>query len=574
MNDSRPVLWTSGFFNERFPEPVSPLGWSVLGPLIEELALREPLRYLGYPGADTIPILRLWHGHPYTNAMVFHILYKVFPDFLLPEDAYRYFPDGNVALRRRAPYPSSLFSPRLLLSVARGFLSDPGNWLIWHNYRKWEEYAPIHDRRVQALLNQIKALERNRAGLDEILSVHGQVDEAHRDLLRIHRWSLMHADLSYSALTRLIAAWVDRERASEIASRWVAGASNKTIEVDSALRQLAAYVKSWPALGEAVDHAVDYDEFLAKLRDAGTTPNQLGSSFIESFHSFLSIHGHRSFSLDIAAPTLEDDPMQVVKWLQTMDDEESPQFSSSSPSLVGLALRGWKRRILDNLRSLAVKYMALREDQRYYWQKSLALSRRIFLLAANLLVAEGVIGDRQDIFYATLVDLFSYARKAISKQALTDRIVLRRTEWATFMKEFRSAPSSSYPLFLGTNVTSSPASGERMTWHARAVSPGTARGAARVVRSPNELSQVRRGDILVAPSTDPAWTPVFTRIAGLVMERGGVLSHGAVVAREYGVPAVAGVANILEQVTNGETLEVDGNIGRVERLVGDSVSSP
>ena len=97
------VLWTSGFFNERFPAPVSPLGWSLIGPLIEELALRDPLRYLGYPGAETVPLTRVWHGHPYANALAFQIFYKVFPDFILPEDAYRYFPNGDAGIRKRAP---------------------------------------------------------------------------------------------------------------------------------------------------------------------------------------------------------------------------------------------------------------------------------------------------------------------------------------------------------------------------------------------------------------------------------------------------------------------------------------
>ncbi|HEY6041601.1 MAG TPA: hypothetical protein VIX58_05680, partial [Anaerolineae bacterium] len=83
------IIWTAGFFNERFPAPVSPLGWSVIGPLIEKLALRDPLRWMGFPEAEEIPASRLYHGHPYANVAVFQILYNPFPDFLLPEDAVR-----------------------------------------------------------------------------------------------------------------------------------------------------------------------------------------------------------------------------------------------------------------------------------------------------------------------------------------------------------------------------------------------------------------------------------------------------------------------------------------------------
>jgi pyruvate,water dikinase len=84
-----------------------------------------------------------------------------------------------------------------------------------------------------------------------------------------------------------------------------------------------------------------------------------------------------------------------------------------------------------------------------------------------------------------------------------------------------------------------------------------------VVTGPGELEQVEKGDVLVVTSTDPAWTPIFGLLAALVMERGGQLSHGAVVAREYGLPAVAGLAGIMGEVREGDWLEVDGSAGTV-----------
>ena len=104
-------------------------------------------------------------------------------------------------------------------------------------------------------------------------------------------------------------------------------------------------------------------------------------------------------------------------------------------------------------------------------------------------------------------------------------------------------------------------------WRGRAISPGRARGFARIVQSASDLSRVQHGEILVAPSTDPAWTPVFGRIAGLVVARGGVLSHSAIVAREYHIPAVAGIANIVSEIQDGEMIEVDGSRGVVRLVV-------
>ena len=95
------------------------------------------------------------------------------------------------------------------------------------------------------------------------------------------------------------------------------------------------------------------------------------------------------------------------------------------------------------------------------------------------------------------------------------------------------------------------------------VSAGIATGQARVLLTPTDVRPSDRNYILVCPSTDPAWTPLFLHAAGLVMERGGILSHGAVVAREYGVPAVANIPNATRRIADGQTLQVDGNQGTI-----------
>jgi pyruvate,water dikinase len=93
-------------------------------------------------------------------------------------------------------------------------------------------------------------------------------------------------------------------------------------------------------------------------------------------------------------------------------------------------------------------------------------------------------------------------------------------------------------------------------------SPGVVTGRARVIRSPHG-AHLEPGEILVAPSTDPGWTPLFLTAGALVMEMGGMMSHGAVVAREYGIPAVVGVAGATERIVTGQSITVDGTAGVV-----------
>jgi pyruvate,water dikinase len=102
-------------------------------------------------------------------------------------------------------------------------------------------------------------------------------------------------------------------------------------------------------------------------------------------------------------------------------------------------------------------------------------------------------------------------------------------------------------------------------WRGVAVSSGVARGAAKILRHPSEAAKLNDGDILLAPSTDPGWTTLFLRASAIVMEVGGYLSHGAIVAREFGIPAVVNVPGILELVRDGEQLVVDGDRGLVSR---------
>jgi phosphohistidine swiveling domain-containing protein len=531
MENENEILWTSGFINERLPAPISPLGWSHIGPFIEELALRDPLRCLGYPDAETIPLTRLWRGHPYANALAFQIFYKVFPDFILPEDAYRYFPDGDVSLRRRAPYPRWIDAPRLIVSLLRAFFADPFNVAPLTNYRHWARYTREHNTRIAALCARVDAM--THAEPREIFAALRDAEELHRGVLRIHRWSLMDADLTFGLLKRLVAAWIDRAHANDIAARLVADVPNKTLEVDTALRELAI------------------------------------SSQQSAIKNFLSEHGHRSFSLDIAVPTFAEEPTQIAKLLQmpTADDRR-PTAANPLPS----AVSGLQSVVFNAVLSLARHYLALREDQRYYWQKSLALARRLYLMLADRLVADGVIEKRDAVFYATHAELAAYFGTGLPKTEFAQTIAARQAEWREYQRAFEQSPTASYPAFLrgdapldrvGANQVSAHPSRE---WRGRAISPGIARGVARVILSANELARVQRGDILIAPATDPAWTPVFAQIAGLVVERGGVLSHSAVIAREYHVPAVAGITNIVAEIREGELIEVDASRGIVSRV--------
>src|SRR5205823_3997427 len=139
-------------------------------------------------------------------------------------------------------------------------------------------------------------------------------------------------------------------------------------------------------------------------------------------------------------------------------------------------------------------------------------------------------------------------------------LVARRRERARAW-EALDPPSVIFGDELPEGVAPAPgaAAARRLTdWTGLALSPGRAEGRARVLLSPAEGYRLQPGEVLVAPYTDPAWTPLFLRASGLVMEIGGFLSHGSIVAREYGIPAVANLPGVTRAIPDGTWLVVDG----------------
>jgi phosphohistidine swiveling domain-containing protein len=541
-------LWTGAYLNERFPKPVSPLGWSVVGGLTEVLAFRDPLRYLGYPQIDRLPLTKLYRGHPYTNVAVFQILYKVFPDSIVPDDAVRYFPDGDTGLRKAAPYPCCLLDPRFVGSMLYHFVREPANWSPLHNHRHWARFAVRHEMAMTGLAQQL----RDAVALDDLWAIVEEALSWSRELLSIHRWSLMAADLAVPLLSRLVGSWVSPGRRSELSALLLSGVPNKSLELDQALRDLA---------GETDPGGVAVLDFMAK-------------------------YGHRSFYLDLYQPTYADDPERVLRLAQSAG--QGPDLAARVAAresaerevraAMGMGLWGrFRFYVLTQVLDLARRYVALREDQRFVWQQTLALMRSAFLRIGKVLVAQGLLTRDDDIFFASSEQVQELALAPGGKTPfeaalpspdayleIRQAIVARRAAFERLEHEFELAPHMTYPAFLRGNrpLESTFEVGARR-WKGVPVSPGLVRGTVRVVLTPGQFDRIAVGDILVTRSTDPGWTPIFGRLSGLIMERGGQLSHGSVVAREYGLPAVVGIPHITEHLHDGDLVLLDGLTGTV-----------
>jgi phosphohistidine swiveling domain-containing protein len=214
-----------------------------------------------------------------------------------------------------------------------------------------------------------------------------------------------------------------------------------------------------------------------------------------------------------------------------------------------------KKRIFKIVLKYAQTYLVFRENQRFYLDHILMRQRRLFMEYGRRFAERGWMDQPDDIFFLSKEEIFQ-----IGKEGKADA----RPKIAANRKEFDRYRDKLPPKFLRGKVEFDDTVvrlGNSMKITGVSASPGVRKGRIRVVESIEHLSEVKESEILVTSNTDPGWTAVFSKIGGLVTETGGILSHGAVVSREYGIPAVTAVKGATKILKTGQQVTLDGNDG-------------
>ena len=225
---------------------------------------------------------------------------------------------------------------------------------------------------------------------------------------------------------------------------------------------------------------------------------------------------------------------------------------------------------LPPLRSTFLKLLAearwlqqLREDTRFYFMLLLPSLRRALLELGRRLVSVEVLDAPEDVFHLKFAELERIDGTWPPPQQLADQLRALMARRKKRRAELEGTPLVDPRLFHQTEVEGD------VLLSGTPSSPGVAKGPVRVVRSSSEFGKLHSGEVLVAPYTNPAWTPLFQRAAAVVVDSGGAASHAAIVAREYRIPAVMGVPEATKKLTDGERVMVDGNQGHVTLLAED-----
>ncbi len=558
----RPIMWTQRFSGERWTELATPLGWSIIQPVLHHFTFWEGASKRWLEG--TLPT-RLYRGRPYFNVTIFrHLAFRP-PGGSPPQFLMEMFPHEEQEALRTGPWlPNLALVGSILWQVVREKRWRRYHFNVFTNHREWEEFRPDFEARVEGLP---LAFETAEEGIAAITRARAMATE----YMSIHLLSLLFAHLSYEALQLALRSWVGVE-ADAIRSALVSGIeANQTLRTNQALWELAADARRHGAVAEALVGSETPDpEALLELPG--------GAAFDRTLRRFLDRFGHRSqASYEIFASRWADSPELVLRMvagylrgglgaqpagMESRRQRERHQAErlvrQRMTRTLARRLLPWRQAVFGQLLELSRRYMALRENQRFSFDRLLFRMKRIFERIGALLERDGRLARGDDLLFLEIEELEQLVSGALTPSHATAIVMSRRAE-------FEANRDLVHPDFLEADehVEAPTVPRGARVYEGLGISPGRARGRVRVLRSFDQADQLQPGEVLVTRATDPGWTPLFLVASALVLELGSVLSHGAVVAREYGLPAVVNVEGVTRILQDGVEVTVDGDRGRV-----------
>ena len=585
----RTIVWSNANVNENFPEPISPLLYSIasvgyyhyfrnLGRAFGISAKR--IDAMEYPLQN---IIGTHAGRLYYNLSNIHAVLRAAPFGEFLAEAFNQFVGAESTARDpRSPRWSSLRRSRLFEIFELITIVRKGMGRFWQMQRRIATFeSTVHEFASDSHPDRLKSLDWSAllSLWRRFFGIRSQwTDAAMADASSM---------ISYRLTQRILAAEFTSEADEAIANRLLTGLcdivsglpTERLWDLSRLIRQhvsLAAALASDPP--EQVWRRIETDETLSDVRRA--------------LQEFLDQWGFRcSGELMLTRSSYQEDPASLLPILATYVTRDGPSPSEhlhrqqqnrerETERVLGvlrtrrlMRFLPWprKHRVARRLIRWTQRSVACRERARLKQALLYSRFRRLALTVGHAFAHRGLLYEADDIFHLTFDEVENIISGACMLPATAaDLAKLRRAELDSLSG---CMPPDRIELPVGDfwvpplqSVTKRAESEQRRSLRGTAVCGGSIVGRAVVLTDPRQFAQVAEGDILVTRQTDPGWGPILFLVRGLVMERGGMLSHGAILAREYGIPTVVGIPSATECVASGDTIRVDGNRGFVEIL--------
>ncbi len=368
------------------------------------------------------------------------------------------------------------------------------------------------------------------------------------------------------SLNALCRSWLDDD--GTVANRLVAGLETKTSEENIEVWHLSRTIRSSARLTDIIKNAPG-DEVIQELDE-----DDEGRRFREELDAFLAGHGHRGGAeRDAYHPRWRDDPALLINVIRPMvdrDDNESPEFhetrmrdlmkqtkADAIARLTSQPMGELKAPFFAWFVDLVQDYIHYRDFERFYNDKTMSRSRDLYKAIAARFIAKDLLDDADDIFFLGRQEMLAADSGGLTARQIAIRVRARRRVYDKYSRQEPPKYIQGWRTFEDVQI----ADGDGLQGIGASV--GVVTGRARVCRELSEIATIQRGDILVTVATDPGWTTVFSLIAGVVVETGGVVAHAVMISREYGLPCVANLARACDLIPDGALITVDGGSGRV-----------
>ncbi|HEY9205535.1 MAG TPA: PEP/pyruvate-binding domain-containing protein [Candidatus Methanoperedens sp.] len=550
----QPVIWSNANLKDVMPQVPSTLSWNLLSCLLPRM-MNAQLRAAGYHVPSGLNWVRLYRGRGYFNLSA--LQWKFYDALgMLPGMLNEYMgghqpeikvPPGNPLGGRkgigRILRGMVLMANILRIQISAKKLFDD----MWKKSEEWNrlDFKDIDEQELISIISEMRKSSANFGPPYMILT--------------------SSAGYPFEMMAKIL----DKDfpgRGYSMANSLLAGASENMTSAQHGYRltDLAEIARNDSAALRYFT-AENFDP--SAFRDA--IPED--SVFMKDFEEFLKEFGHRGvYESEIMNPRWSEDPRYLLENIRAQvisggnpgyREARAAKKKAVEEEIAGKFKWGLRRLKLNMWTAQAVKGAQMREMSRSVLVKTVEPSRSLFQDIGRRMVERGILEKQADVYHCSLPEIIAILGEYWDGKGLKLLVSERKDRWEELSKLeppdviIDEAPQ---PLLRSTEAHGHVLKG-------LGVAAGRASGNARIVRHPGENTKLKSGDVLVAPSTDPGWTPLFLRAKALVMEVGGYTSHGAIVAREYGIPAVVNVPGVMKTLKDGEQLTVDGDEGKVYR---------
>jgi pyruvate,water dikinase len=569
----QPTIWSNANLKDAMPGVQSPLGWW-FNSLTVEVLLRQIFWRSGYDLPEGLTWSRLYNGRAYMNLSA--LQWAAWDAFGWPPAETNRALGGHqpeILIPRPAPIWSRLgrqrfaHMSRMGLLLRRSARTAEGTFKkVWDWCRNFEREGFSDRYHGLMFLKQLWAVEKQRREFLPETMIHNVGG----------LWS--------ARLTQLLEKRLPG-RGQALASALLAGAEGITsAEQGYRMVEIARVAAGEPA-------ALAYFEDAAPFQPGQFRTALRGTKTLKELDRFLEEFGHRGvYEMEIMNPRWSEEPDFVLETIRTHLREGLPDRDpgaaarakrAAAEAEVAAALKFSPSLSLYRfLLAKAREAMRLREGAKSALVRLVRPARLAALAVGRWLTEKQMLQEPNEVFFLTGDEIASLLSAQWNgdgiREIIAHRLARRDELLALPNPDVIMGDRAVVNLRAGSegggaNASAQGQKPEKGVLQGVAVSSGQARGPARLIRHPKEGTALRKGEVLVAPSTDPAWTPLFLRASAVVMEVGGYLSHGAIVAREYGIPAVVNVGDAMNLLHDGQLLHVDGDTGKVRT---DSNMSP